>query len=1177
MFNPLSYFYTLQSYVSSYTHFVRGPVLWSLVWAIALGVVAWFYGPSLAFGEFRPLETAFARLCLIGLVAAGWLSYIGYVLIKRRRAEKAMAEDVTALAEGEAHARPGAAAEARELQGRLRDALKTMRRVSSNGRSYVYDMPWYMVIGAPGTGKSTALVNSGLKFPVMSEEAEDIFVRGVGGTRHCDWWFAEEAILIDSAGRYTTQEGDGAADREGWQAFLAMLKKHRPLQPINGAIVTVSVECLRSGNARDRLREARTIRRRINELNEAFNLQVPVYLMTTKMDTVPGFADFFDVYDQYDREQVWGMTFPLDALVDGNAVSDLFSTEYDLLLERLNGLVLERLQQEPDRDRRGTIFNFPSEVAYMKAALAELVGEICLTAKGQKPPRFRGIYFASATQEGADFDAVRNRVASNELVQPKADNDNEAKSYFIARLLREVVFKEAALVNMDPAAFRRRRRFQQASIALAATLLIGVFGAWSYAYLANTKAMAETERRLAEYDELGRSVATQNVADADFRSVVPALNRLETAPDGFAEHQPYEVASLGLNQEPKIRSQSTVLYRKALNRYLLPRVAVYLQDRIEERKADPAQLFPTLKVYSMLGSLGPMDATFAEQWMAAEFAAGFPGEAQAALREDLKRHFANLVSGTIEPLTLNDVVIDEGREVLRKQPFVEQVLHSVTQDIAARSLPAWRFSDHVSAAGQAVLKRASGEPLSDGIPGVYTRDGYRDVVLPALETLNRRYEENAWVYGGQAPEVPADLSEQVMQLYRQEFEATWRTYIGDLQIRDFRDLSDAASALSILAEADNPLRTLATAIAEATDLRPESERNIAVASAEAGTPAALPAVAVDAQAHEQQRLPSPYADLRPFVAKDKDGRSPYGDVNALVGQVYTQVSRAASASAEAKEIFAIDGSLNESVQNLLAESRRMPAPVGGWMANLGAGISLISADGARENVSALWKNRGLPVCVNAIASRYPFDRQSQTDVALNDFIQLFAPDGVFDGFFKENLASLVDTTTTPWSWRSASGGKPIASDALAQFERAAEIRDTFFGLGSQTPNITIDVTPTDLDGRSTSVVFDVAGTDITYSHGPRRSYSASWPGEEGDRRVRIAFQPPRPGTALTKTGPWALFRMIDAGEVTPVDKSSFQLAVGTGGRRATYMVETGTVRSPFTLEAIRSFACPELL
>ena len=76
-----------------------------------------------------------------------------------------------------------------------------------------------MIIGPPGSGKTTALVNSGLKFPLEQRFGKDA-LRGVGGTRNCDWWFTDEAIFLDTAGRYTTQDSDARADAAGWIEFL---------------------------------------------------------------------------------------------------------------------------------------------------------------------------------------------------------------------------------------------------------------------------------------------------------------------------------------------------------------------------------------------------------------------------------------------------------------------------------------------------------------------------------------------------------------------------------------------------------------------------------------------------------------------------------------------------------------------------------------------------------------------------------------------------------------------------------------------------------------------------------------------------------------------------------------------------------------------------------------------
>ena len=129
-----------------------------------------------------------------------------------------------------------------ELRGKFKDAMKELRK-SKGGRRHLNDLPWYIMIGPPGAGKTTAIVNSGLQFP-LADKLGKAAIGGVGGTRNCDWWFTNDAVLIDTAGRYTTQESDAEADNAAWLGFLGLLKKYRKRQPINGAIIAISLSDL---------------------------------------------------------------------------------------------------------------------------------------------------------------------------------------------------------------------------------------------------------------------------------------------------------------------------------------------------------------------------------------------------------------------------------------------------------------------------------------------------------------------------------------------------------------------------------------------------------------------------------------------------------------------------------------------------------------------------------------------------------------------------------------------------------------------------------------------------------------------------------------------------------------------------------------------------------------------
>src|SRR6266550_8030587 len=201
----------------------------------SLAAVVYFAGPFIAIGNWHPLENTIVRSIIILLLVAGAAAVAGFSFFRRRKAGKQIADGISG-AEQTVNDEP-------VLKERMQDALATLKTASGNKSGYLYDLPWYVIIGPPGAGKTTALVNSGLKFP-LSRGTAPAAVAGVGGTRYCDWWFTEDAVLIDTAGRYTTQDSDAKADQQSWFSFLDLLKRTRPREPVNGVLVAISVEDL---------------------------------------------------------------------------------------------------------------------------------------------------------------------------------------------------------------------------------------------------------------------------------------------------------------------------------------------------------------------------------------------------------------------------------------------------------------------------------------------------------------------------------------------------------------------------------------------------------------------------------------------------------------------------------------------------------------------------------------------------------------------------------------------------------------------------------------------------------------------------------------------------------------------------------------------------------------------
>ncbi len=202
------------------TKFIVGVVIVLLAWALAIIFQIPFLYPTLV-------------TLLVGLVI---LLMIGVAKLRERRAARDLERALAAqAAQQAATARPDLQHEIAEMNAEFMKAVSALKGSKKGGKKALYALPWYTIIGPPGSGKSTALRNSGLQFPYLSASGGG--VRGLGGTRNCDWWMTSEAVILDTAGRWTSED----EDRDEWLAFLDLTKRFRPKKPLNGIIAAVSV------------------------------------------------------------------------------------------------------------------------------------------------------------------------------------------------------------------------------------------------------------------------------------------------------------------------------------------------------------------------------------------------------------------------------------------------------------------------------------------------------------------------------------------------------------------------------------------------------------------------------------------------------------------------------------------------------------------------------------------------------------------------------------------------------------------------------------------------------------------------------------------------------------------------------------------------------------------------
>src|SRR5262249_30622836 len=276
------------------------------------------------------------------------------------------------------------------------------------------------------------------------------------------------------------------------------------------------------------------------------------YVLFTKLDLIAGFVEFFDDLGREAREQVWGMTFVLPKRGEEGSVIAAYPGEFDALVGRLNDRLIERVQQETDIQRRALIFGFPQQIASLKAMTSELLTEVFEPNRYQQPIRLRGIYFSSGTQDGTPIDRLMGAMAASFGIsrQQVAAFSGTGRSYFLSRLVRNVIFGEASLVSADSKVEKRARLIHYGVLGIAAACILMVTGAWTSAYFDNIGMISTIEKQVAEYNERARSVQLDRITNSDLRPVLPLLAMARDLPGGYSERDATSplVVQLGLFQ-----------------------------------------------------------------------------------------------------------------------------------------------------------------------------------------------------------------------------------------------------------------------------------------------------------------------------------------------------------------------------------------------------------------------------------------------------------------------------------------------------------------------------------------------------------------------------------------------------------------------------------------------------
>lgn len=1154
------------------------PAVYLTILVLLLALAIWFLGPLIGYGDVWPLASVAVRLALLLLLALVW--GIAGVLMRVRRSseEQALLAGLRRQQEEKEAATDKAEAAIEARFQTFRSSARAARRVLDRARglgSGAQALPWYVVLGSAGSGKT--MLSRSLKTPVAADDAETTAEQAAA-----QFHISDEAVFVELDGAFLAQEEAWA--RRLWPRILDHLRGLRPRQPLNGVVLSLGADELLGMSPEALIDFATATRRRLDEIGTRLRTRTPLYVVVTKLDLLFGFEDFFENLPGEEREAAFG--FPVASLDGQSSLTpfDAFSSGFDGLLEQLSDQLMLRLHEEPDEQRRRRINELPSQFALLKSRLVPLIQHLSGASRFAVPPLLRGMFFTSAAQT-SDFVDIAAPALAGDFAYARdglraAPQAFAARSrpFFIRGLLDQVLLPDRGLAGLT----RPGRLIMQAQgiganivLAVAAILLVTL---WWLAFSEGRAYITRLEDGAAQARQSIARAAPDGAPASDFANVLDSLDRLRA----LALEEPRRTTALLYATDGPDEAAQAV-YDRALSDMALPFLWRYLRDGLDAPGTPAALRLQQLKFYLMVAGERPVDPATA-RLIAPDFAGHWlPYDRNPAVDEAVATHLAEFERVELATAPMLDLrLVDRARGRISDYTLARVAYDLALAMPAAAGRPAWRPVDHMGLAGPQALSRVSGRSFWDGIRGIYSRQGLSQAMLPISGEVANRVAEDLWVMGMGDTALDRErearrIRDGVLDLYRVDYITQWESLLSDLDIAEADTPAELARAMALVVGQPSPVKELTAAIATETD-----------PAADSGSPLDLvPGAAARLQQAEDAvfaprrvidvagTVSNHFQAFREAVVAEEDQQAQIDALIAAMEPLYRQINHVATGGDVLE--------LGTDPQTLLAELTErvgaLPESLQALFRRILNKAAAVTSGSSRERLAGIWTTTVLPMCQATTAGRYPFEPGSGRDTSLADFAGLFGPKGAIATFRNDYLRPFIDTNAKPWRWRTGQQfGLDLDETVLYQFELADEITTAYFG-ESETPMVAFTVEPVSLDNRARAFQFDIGGPTLVYSHGPPTATPFSWPPENPAAEAMLSMTPEIDGerNMLRLQGPWALFRLFDAGRILEPDSSDivpYQFNIGSRSLRLN--VTAPPTRNPFARDILSGFSCPDL-
>jgi type VI secretion system protein ImpL len=385
----------------------------------------------------------------------------------------------------------------RLLEKACEELLKKLRthvvgrnlRAQVAGRSYLYQIPWLMMIGESDSGKSTLLAHTQLSLPLGKPKPSE---------HGCDAWLFDKGIVLDIKGKYVLQSETVTADDKGWLTLLRLLRQHRPSCPLDSVILTISCQDLlepqqhSSGHSEQLVKKADHLYHKLWQAQKELGIRFPVFILVTKCDLLHGFSSFSAALPEQLRHNIlgWSNPYNIDTVYESRFIEEAFQKIYqginELQIELVTLATADAIAQKDD------FLLFPHQFRVVFKQLKIYLDSLFQPSVYHEPFFLRGIYFCGDMSEETSTGAYQATASSDKInFEPQWEKITTPKQpIFLAHLFRDKLFREIDLARPVLEALYRQKQIlrRQQAIVAAAAVGIGLGQWWDFNQLKRSKA-----------------------------------------------------------------------------------------------------------------------------------------------------------------------------------------------------------------------------------------------------------------------------------------------------------------------------------------------------------------------------------------------------------------------------------------------------------------------------------------------------------------------------------------------------------------------------------------------------------------------------------------------------------------------------------------------------------------